>query len=108
MNRLENHKYRKSFNNSLIAKIFIFQFVNSFNSIIIIAFFKRYIPELGGCVKSLKIEGGEEGVESSLSNSNYCDQEVTNQLIIIALINFLKNFTEVKIKNQTKQKIKLK
>lgn len=95
MNKLENHKYRNSFDNSLIAKIFIFQFVNSFNSIIIIAFLKKYIWELGGCVKSLKIDQSENTL-SNLSESNYCDEEVSNQLIIIALINFLKNFTEVK------------
>lgn len=95
MNKFENHKYRNSFNNSLISKIFIFQFVNSFNSIAIIAFFKKYIKVLGGCVKKIKISE-IENASNSLSSSNYCDEEVSNQLIIIALINFLKNFTEVK------------
>jgi hypothetical protein len=93
MNKFVNHKYRSNFDNSLISKIFIFQFVNSFNSIIIIAFLKKYIIELGGCVKKIKIN---EEIIDTLSKDNYCDEEIYQQLLIIALINFLTNISEVK------------
>lgn len=88
MNRIENHKHYSSFENSLAAKMFIFQFVNSFNSLIIIAYFKRIVPSLGGCVKTL--QSGKV-----LNQNNFCDEELSNQLITIAIINFLKNFSEV-------------
>jgi len=88
MNKYENHKQYSSFESSLAAKIFIFQFVNSFNSLIIIAYFKRVVPSLGGCVKTLESE-------KVLNLTNYCDEELSNQMITISLINFLKNFTEV-------------
>jgi hypothetical protein len=106
LNKFVNHKYRSKFDNSLISKIFIFQFVNSFNSLFIIAFIKKYIPELGGCLKKVKMiidmennqnmNNNQSQINNILSTSNYCDEEVSNQLLIIALINFLKNFSEVK------------
>lgn len=89
MTKIENHKLYSSFENSLVAKMFLFQFVNSFNSLIIIAYFKRIVPSLGGCVKTLEDN-------KVLHIDNFCDEEVSNQLITIAIINFLKNFLEVK------------
>jgi len=88
MNIYENHKHFSSFESSLAAKIFIFQFVNSFNSLIIIAYFKKIVPNLGGCVKNLQNE-------KILNSNNYCDEELSNQVITIAILNFLKNFSEV-------------
>ena len=43
----ENHRTQSEFESSLIVKTFIFQFVNSYNSIIYIAFFKSNIE---GCL----------------------------------------------------------
>jgi hypothetical protein len=41
LTRLENHKTETEFERSLISKTFIFQFVNSFNSLFYIAFLKQ-------------------------------------------------------------------
>lgn len=94
MNKYENHKQYSSFESSLASKIFIFQFVNSFNSLIIIAYLKRVVPSLGGCVKTFESK-------KVLNLSNYCDEELSSQMTTIALINFLKNFSEVIIKLNT-------
>ncbi len=91
MNIYENHKQNSSFESSLAAKIFIFQFVNSFNSLIIIAYFKRVVYNLGGCVKTLEDT-------KVLDIRNYCDEELTNQMMTISIINFVKNFSEVILK----------
>jgi len=88
MNKYENHKQYSSFEGSLALKIFIFQFVNSFNSLIIVAYFKRVVPSLGGCVKTLQFK-------KVLNLSNYCDEELSSQMSTIAIINFIKNFSEV-------------
>jgi anoctamin-10 len=48
-NNFENHKILSSYENSLIAKIFIFMFVNTFNSFFIIAFMNSYFATLGLC-----------------------------------------------------------
>lgn len=90
MTDFENHKTYSSYENSLASKIFIFQFVNSFNSLIIIAFLKRLIDFMGGCVKTLQF--GQE-----VSTFNYCDEELEYQMITIALLNFFKNFSELGI-----------
>jgi hypothetical protein len=41
LTRIENHKTETAFERSLISKTFIFQFVNSFNSLFYIAFLKQ-------------------------------------------------------------------
>ena len=91
MNNLENHRTYTENENSLAAKIFIFQFVNSFNSLIIIAFVKRYIGLLGGCVKSYAFA-------KHVTTINYCDEELTNQMVTIMILNFVKSLAEVNIK----------
>lgn len=48
----ENHRTNTEYEDSLIAKTFIFQFVNSFASLFYIAFVKPYIPDLDPCVGS--------------------------------------------------------
>lgn len=88
MNDFENNKTYDSYESSLAAKIFIFQFVNNFNSLIIIGFIKRYIGFMGGCVKNTQFG-------KSVSTYNYCDQEMENQMVTIALINFATNFSEL-------------
>jgi hypothetical protein len=46
----ENHRTNTEYEDALIAKTFIFQFVNSFSSLFYIAFVKPYIQNLDPCV----------------------------------------------------------
>lgn len=46
----ENHRTNTEYEDSLIAKTFIFQFVNSFASLFYIAFVKPFIPDMDPCV----------------------------------------------------------
>ena len=87
-NSYENHKTYDSYESSLATKVFMFQFVNSFNSIIIISFIKRWIDFMGGCVKNMQFG-------KSVSAYNYCDEELENQMVTIAIMNFFKNFSEI-------------
>ncbi|CAD8148836.1 unnamed protein product [Paramecium octaurelia] len=48
-NSLENHKILSSYENSLVAKVFIFRFVNTFNSFFIISFLSSYFSSLELC-----------------------------------------------------------
>lgn len=48
----ENHRTNTEFEDALIAKTFIFQFVNSFASLFYIAFVKPFIPDIDPCVGS--------------------------------------------------------
>jgi anoctamin-10 len=43
---------------------------------------------MGGCVKTLQFN-------KNVSMYNYCDEELENQMITIAIINFVKNFSEI-------------
>jgi hypothetical protein len=52
----ENHRTNTEYEDSLIAKTFIFQFVNSFSSLFYIAFIKPYILDLDPCVGSCMAE----------------------------------------------------
>lgn len=52
----ENHRTNTEYEDALIAKTFIFQFVNSFASLFYIAFVKPYIPDLDACVGSCMSE----------------------------------------------------
>jgi anoctamin-10 len=88
LNAYENHQTYSSYEDQLATKIFLFQFVNSFNSLIIIGFIKKYVDYFGGCVKTMQFT-------KVVSQTNYCDDELADQMITIALINFLKNFMEV-------------
>ncbi len=44
LNDLENHRTDTAYEDNLIAKTFMFQFVNSYASLIYIAFIKKYVP----------------------------------------------------------------
>ncbi len=62
LNDYENHRTDTEYEDALIAKTFIFQFVNSFSSLFYIAFVKPYIPDLdpciGSCMKELQTSLG--------------------------------------------------
>jgi anoctamin-10/anoctamin-7 len=58
----ENHRTNTQYEDALIAKTFIFQFVNSFSSLFYIAFVKPYIqamdPCIGSCMQELQASLG--------------------------------------------------
>lgn len=80
---LENHKTQVQYEDSLIIKTFIFQFVNSFNSLCYIAFVKTHIE---GCIDDDHKEP-TKGVS--------CLDELNTQLITIFIISYLKNCIEL-------------
>lgn len=53
LNEYENHESFSSYESSLVIKIFLFQFVNTFNSCFIIAFLSDSFPSLDLCVVML-------------------------------------------------------
>lgn len=68
----ENHKTQTSYEQSLILKTFVFQFVNSFNAIIYIAFIKWYNE---GCIGT-----NPETGKKVLSTENLCMPELATQV----------------------------
>jgi anoctamin-10/anoctamin-7 len=63
LTNFENHRTDTEYEDSLIAKTFCFQFVNSFASLFYIAFVKPYIPTIdpcmpGGCMTELQVTLG--------------------------------------------------
>ena len=57
----ENHRTDTDYEDSLIAKTFVFQFVNSYASLFYIAFFKPFIHEdpcIGSCMHELQANLG--------------------------------------------------
>lgn len=77
LNKIENHKILSSYENSFIAKLFLFQFFNTFNSLILIAFFNATRPfdTLGLCATSQKtvevIENGQK-VKKTIAGEKDC------------------------------------
>jgi len=86
LTRFENHKTRTTFERSLITKTFVFQFVNSFNSLFYIAFIKR---DEEGCLDD---NGAGDLV---LSKDNTCFRELYVQLRSIFIIAIIKNVNEI-------------
>jgi hypothetical protein len=60
LNEYENHRTPSEFENGLIAKSFIFKFVNSYNSLFYIAFFKQDDITVGGCVRRIHHTLGQQ------------------------------------------------
>lgn len=86
LTKFENHKTQTAFEKSLIMKTFIFQFVNSFNSLFYIAFIKR---DEEGC-----IDEDSKG-KLILSKDNTCFRELYAQLRSIFIIAIFKNIMEI-------------
>ena len=78
LNNYENHKLFSSYENSLVLKIFFFNFVNTFFSLIFVAFFNSVFPFLNLC----KI------------NDN-CYDSLSRQMMIIFLTFFANNVLEI-------------
>jgi hypothetical protein len=74
-NDFENHKSLVTFENSLIAKIYAFVFVNTFNSMFFIAFVNKYA--YFGC------------------QNNDCFGDLQAQMRSIFIVNFIKNAQEI-------------
>ena len=75
LNDYENHKFYSSYENSLVLKIFFFTFINTFNSLVIIAFFDNAFPNLNLC----KSANGD------------CYKAISNQMITIFMTFFVMN-----------------
>jgi len=90
LTEFENHKTETSFSNSLIAKSFLFKFVNSYNSLFYIAFFKQNDAAVGGCVMfKTQFPGTDEPQPD-------CLKELTLQLgIIFGTAIVVSNFVEL-------------
>jgi hypothetical protein len=56
LTNFENHRTETEYEDSLIAKTFIFQFINSFSPMFYIAFVKPYIPEYDACLVNCMTE----------------------------------------------------
>ena len=80
LTEMENHRTRVEYEDSLIIKTFIFQFVNSVNSLFYIAFIK---PGIGGC----NVAGD--------GKSQSCMHELFIQLLLIFLVSYFKNLIEI-------------
>jgi hypothetical protein len=85
MTNFENHRTQTSYENSLILKTFCFQFINSFNAILYIAFLKRSNE---GCIAT--VDG-----EQVLSDDNRCTNEVSVQVRTIMIVAIIKNLVEI-------------
>jgi anoctamin-10 len=86
MTGFENHKTITAYEQSLILKTFIFQFINSFNSIFYIAFLKR---EFEGCLDE------DSNGDLFLSKDNLCSRELYGQLRSIFIVAIIKNIMEI-------------
>lgn len=73
LNNWENHETTQIYNHNLAVKTFLFKFVNAYSSLFYIAFLKKNV----------------EGCETT------CLDELSLQLLIIFLINFLMNIVEL-------------
>lgn len=97
LNNLENHRTQSEYEDSLIVKSYLFQFVNSFFSLFYIAFFKTQIE---GCLV-------QESTGSVRIKGASCTDELYLQFISIFSVSFLKNIIELGIP-YIKSKIKHK
>lgn len=62
LNDREMHRFHSTYNNSLIIKLFVFQFVNSYCSLFVIAFWFQDIDKLGSQLAGILITGQIIGI----------------------------------------------
>ena len=82
----ENHKTQSAYEQSFVLKSFLFQFVNSYNALIYIAFIKSYTE---GCI--VKDSDGNKVKEEGAS----CMDELYTQLTSIFLVAYVRNIIEL-------------
>jgi hypothetical protein len=85
LNEWENHRTQTDFENNLIAKIFIFQFVNSYTSLYYIAFFKKGTNLWGANALEDACKFGKNYATVSYG----CPDELTVQLATILGVNMV-------------------
>ena len=84
LTNLENHKTQNQYEDSLVIKTFVFQFVNSFNSLVYIAF--------------IKCDNNNDAVgDCKHPNTGNNMNELFVQLISIFLVSYVKNLLELGI-----------
>jgi hypothetical protein len=81
----ENHKTQTQYENSLVLKIFMFQFTNSFVSLYYTAFVKTFAE---GCMV-------EEGGKKVRRQGENCFDELFTQLVILFIVAYAKNAVEI-------------
>ncbi|KAF4674071.1 hypothetical protein FOL47_009750 [Perkinsus chesapeaki] len=97
LNDWENYKTKRAFNNNLIYKTFIFEFINRFNVYFYIAFVKASIE---GCIERVELPGRGGGGSQLItvnagSTHRNCLHELSSQLQTILLIEIAKNIIEL-------------
>jgi hypothetical protein len=88
LTNLENHRTQSDYENSLILKCYVFQFINSFFSLFYISFFKTNIE---GCM----VWKGTTKKEQIKGES--CADELYIQFITIFILSFFRNIIELGI-----------
>jgi hypothetical protein len=77
LNNYENHRTDNQYEDALISKTFVFQFINSFAALLYLAFVKPFLPMLDNCYES-------------------CMHELSTQLFVILTGNLVTaNLTEI-------------
>jgi len=89
-NNWENHRTQSDFDDALAFKLFLFQFVNCYNSFFYIAFVKKTLE----CPPPVK---GDDDTDSSQTTDSNCDitTELQTQLLTIMVINLMLNLVEL-------------
>lgn len=86
LTNFENHKALSEFEDSLILKLFLFNFANTFNSYIVIAFIKPYFPSFfGKCIQQNEV--AVPGVD--------CFNELSYQVQFVFILQFFLGFLKV-------------
>jgi hypothetical protein len=83
----ENHRTQSSYEQSFVLKSFLFQFVNSYNALIYIAFIKSWTE---GCI--VKDDATGDKVKEI---GGPCMDELYTQLTSIFIVAYLRNFIEL-------------
>jgi len=103
LNDYENHRTQSDYENALIGKSFIFKFVNSYNTLFYIAFFKQFdstvhfcaaTPHDGGISKASLLKGPPYVLESVPAHD--CLKELQTQLgVVFVLLIVINNAVEI-------------
>lgn len=93
LNDYENHRTDTQYEDALIAKTFIFQYVNSFSSLFYISFVKPFMADLDPCVGSCMQE-----LQAALGTI-FLTRLATGSILKLAIPYFSQ---KMKIKNETK------
>jgi hypothetical protein len=82
LNNFENHRTDTAYEDALIGKVFLFQFVNSYISLFYIAFIKQFQVKFFG-------------MESGTCRNSCLDEMATQLLSLVVIMQFIGNFKEL-------------